>query len=267
MPVANLNGAQIHYTDSGTGSEAIVFSHGLLFNGTMFEAQIAHFQERYRCIAFDHRGQGQSGVTQGGYDIDTLTEDAAALIQHLGLAPCHFVGLSMGGFVGLRLAAHKPDLIKSLTVLDSSAEAEPAVNGPKYRLLNLIARWIGLGVVVGQVLPIMFGKTYLNDPERAEDKRKWANVITGNDRIGITRAVSGVINRKDSSDILGKINKPVGIGVGDEDIATLPEKSERMHKAIAGSRLVYFKGAGHSSSIETPSQVIEIIEDTVSRTS
>ncbi|AXI47701.1 alpha/beta hydrolase [Sulfitobacter sp. SK012] len=265
MPYAKLNGASIHYTDTEGAGETIVFSHGLLFSGAMFEAQIAEFRDRYRCIAFDHRGQGHSGITDSGYDIDTLTDDAAELIRHLDIAPCHFVGLSMGGFVGMRLAAQHPELLKTLTLLDTSADPEPHENGPKYRMLNIVARWIGLWAVIGRVMPIMFGQSFLNDAHRAGERQKWAKIITSNDRIGITRAVQGVIDRKDCKGLLSKIQIPVGIGVGDEDIATVPAKSESLHAAIKGSVLQVFKGAGHSSSIETPRQVNELIQQTIQR--
>ncbi len=265
MPHIDLNGAHIHFTDTGGDSEVIVFSHGLLFNGTMFEAQVAYFRNRYRCITFDHRGQGQSSVTEVGYDIETLTADAAALIGHLGIAPCHFVGLSMGGFVGMRLAARKPELLKTLTLLDTSADPEPIKNGPKYRMLNFVARWIGLWAVIGRIMPIMFGQTFLNDAARVKEKKRWANVITGNHRIGITRAVSGVIDRDGCTELLDEIKLPVGIGVGDEDVATVPKKSERLHSAIMGSELVVFKRSGHSSSIETPEVVNDLIKRTIGR--
>ena len=87
MPYADLNGARIHYTDTGGTGDTIVFSHGLLFSGAMFGAQVDHFRAKYRCITFDHRGQGHSGVPDDGYDMDTLAEDAAALITQLGLSP------------------------------------------------------------------------------------------------------------------------------------------------------------------------------------
>ncbi|AVO36734.1 alpha/beta fold hydrolase [Pukyongiella litopenaei] len=265
MPSLNINGARIHYEDTGGDGDPVVFSHGLLFSGAMFEAQVAHFQDRFRCITFDHRGQGQSGVTEAGYDIETLTEDAAALIAALDAAPCHFVGLSMGGFVGMRLAALRPDLLKSLTLLETSAEPEDPQNAPKYRVLNIVARWVGLWAVTGRVMPIMFGRTFLADPDRAGERRRWSAAIAGNDRIGITRAVSGVIGRPGCVDLLGRIRLPVGIGVGDEDVATVPEKSERLHRDIDASELVLFSGAGHSASIETPDQVNELIERTIRR--
>lgn len=265
MPYADLNGAHIHFTDTSEGVETIVFSHGLLFSGAMFGAQIAHFRDRYRCITFDHRGQGQSGVTDDGYDIETLTADAAALIRHLGVAPCHFVGLSMGGFVGMRLAARKPELLKTLTLLETSADSEATEDKSKYRLLNFIARWVGLWAVIGRVMPIMFGRTFLNDSTRVKEKKRWAKEITSNHRIGISRAVSGVVDREGCADLLGAIKLPVGIGVGDENVATVPEKSERMHAAIKESELAVFKHAGHSASIETPTLVNDLIERTIKR--
>ncbi|RLJ59909.1 pimeloyl-ACP methyl ester carboxylesterase [Litoreibacter meonggei] len=265
MPHIDLNGAHIHFTDTGGDGDVIVFSHGLLFSGAMFEEQIAHFRGSFRCITFDHRGQGQSGITDDGYDIDTLADDAAALIAHLGIAPCHFVGLSMGGFVGIRLASRQPDLLKTLTLLDTSADPEPKENGPKYRLLNFVARWFGLRLVISSVMPIMFGQTFLRDADRKNDKKRWASAIAGNDRVGITRAVSGVIYRDGCSDLLGQINLPVGIGVGAEDVATDLSKSERLHAGINGSELAVFTGAGHSSSIETPVLVNDLVERTIAR--
>lgn len=265
MPKIELNGTRIHFTDTGGKGEPIVFSHGLLFSGAMFEAQVAHFKDRYRCITFDHRGQGESGVAEGGYDIESLTADAAALIRHLDIVPCHFVGLSMGGFVGMRLAANERGLLRTLTLLETSADPEPRENAPKYRMLNLVARWIGLWAVIGRVMPIMFGQTFLTDPARASERKRWAKAITSNHRIGITRAVRGVIDRKGCADMLDKIEIPVGIGVGDEDVATIPEKSERIHRAVKGSELEVFRCAGHSSAIEVPDQVCALIERTIQR--
>src|SRR5213078_2875597 len=111
MPKLSVNGVELHYEDSGSGPP-VVFSHGLLWSGRMYAAQVATLADRHRCITYDHRGQGQSPVSPTAYDMDTLAEDAAALIEKLGALPCHFVGLSMGGFVGLRLAIRRPELLR-----------------------------------------------------------------------------------------------------------------------------------------------------------
>src|SRR6185312_6315936 len=110
MPSIKVNGVELFYKESGSGPEAIVFSHGLLMDHTMFEHQRAAFDSRYRVIAYDHRGQGQSADPGSGYDMETVAQDAADLIKSLHAAPCHFAGLSMGGFVGMRLAARHPEL-------------------------------------------------------------------------------------------------------------------------------------------------------------
>ncbi|SFK58397.1 alpha/beta fold hydrolase [Shimia haliotis] len=265
MPYADLNGAHIHYTDTGGDGPAVVFSHGLLHHGGMFAAQVAHLEDRFRVITFDHRGQGKSGVTEGGYDLDTLCEDAAALISHLGAGPCHFVGLSMGGMVGMRLAARRPELVRTMVLLNTSAEQEPASNLPKYKLMAFCARWLGLGSVVGGAMKSMFGETFLNDPDRSQERAYWRRSMASGNRIGVTRAVAAVFSRDSCEALLGQIDVPVGIGAGAEDVATVPEKSERIAAEITGAELVIFQGAGHSSTIETPDQVNALIDATVAR--
>ena len=265
MPKINVNGVDLHYTDTGGNGAAIVFSHGLIMSGKMFSAQIDRLKGRYRCIAYDHRGQGGSEITETGYDMDTLTDDAIALISQLNVAPCHFVGLSMGGFVGMRLAARRPELVKSLTLLETSADTEPKENAPKYRMLNFVARWFGLGLVVGRVMPILFGKTFMSDPSRSADRKLWRDRIVGNHRIGITRAVTGVIERKGVFDELKNISCPTLVAVGDEDTATVPAKSERIASAVKGSQLTIIPAAGHSSTVEIPDVVSDIIENFVDR--
>ena len=169
----------------------------------MFDAQIAALKDRYRCVSFDFRGQGQTEVTKDSYDMDTLYEDAAALIETLNLAPCHFAGLSMGGFIGMRLAARRPELLRSLILMETSADPEPVENIPRYRQLGAVARYIGLRPVAGRVMPIMFGRTFMTDPARAADRKLWQERLAGNDKKGILRALNGVIERKPIYDELG----------------------------------------------------------------
>ncbi|WP_371169177.1 alpha/beta fold hydrolase [Aliiroseovarius sp. 2305UL8-7] len=261
MPHLNVNDVMLHYTDQGQGAETILFSHGLLFSGEMFAAQVSALSDDYRCITFDHRGQGQSDVAKDGYDMDTLTDDAAALIEALGIGPCHFVGLSMGGFVGMRLGLRKRELLKTLTLIETSADPEPKENHFRYKLLNVVARWFGLKAVVGKVMPIMFGQTFLKDDKRRAERQHWRSRIAASNRFGITRAVNGVIHRDGIYDQLPQMSVPTLILSGDEDVATTPEKSRRMHNAIKGSKLVSVPKAGHSATIEAPEAITKAISD------
>ena len=76
MPTLELNGARIYYEDSGGSGAPVVFAHGLLWSCRVFDPQVAALRDRFRCVAFDFRGQGQSEVTESGYDLETLTADA-----------------------------------------------------------------------------------------------------------------------------------------------------------------------------------------------
>lgn len=261
MPKIEINGVLIHYQIRGKGSETIVFAHGLLWSEKIFENQIDALQDRYRCISFDFRGQGQTAVTGAGYDLETLYADTVSLMEALEAVPCHFVGVSMGGMVGLRIAARRPELIKSLALFATSADAEPEENKKRYRTLTFIARIFGLRMVANKIMPVMFGKSFLNDPQRAESKRQWRQNLIANRRSGITRAVIGVIEREPIYDEINKISAPTLIARGDEDAAISMEQAKRIHSRIAGSKLAIIPRAGHTPTVEEPAMVNELIEN------
>jgi 3-oxoadipate enol-lactonase len=261
MPLIDVNGASVYYESTGEGSEAIVFAHGLLWSGEMFAAQVAEFSKRYRCVTFDLRGQGRTPVTAGGYDMDTLANDAVGLIEALGLGKVHLAGLSMGGFIALRVAARRPALVRSLILLETSCEPEPKEKVGRYKTLGFVGRYFGYGAVANQVMPIMFGATYMEDAARADERNVWRERLIANDRVGIQRALAGVIERPSVENELSKILAPTLVIVGDEDIATVPARAERIRDGIAGAKLVVIPRAGHSSTIEEPVAVNAAISE------
>jgi 3-oxoadipate enol-lactonase len=252
MPFLDVNGTRLYYEDTGGSAEPIVFSHGLLWSGRMFDKQVAALKDRYRCITYDHRGQGQSDLWKVDIvDMETVYADGVGLIEKLGVGPCHFVGLSMGGFVGMRLAARRPDLLRSLSLLETSADPEPPENVPRYKLLTFVARWFGMGLVAKKVMPIMFGRTFLEDASRAAERAEWERRLK-ECRRDIWRAVNGVIYRRAVYEELSRVKTPTLVLVGGEDTATVPAKAERIHEAIAGSKLVKMPRGGHTSTVEEP---------------
>jgi pimeloyl-ACP methyl ester carboxylesterase len=255
MPFLDVNGTRLYYEDTGGSGEPIVFSHGLLWSGRMFDKQVAELKSRYRCITYDHRGQGQSDAWNvHTVDMETVYADGVGLIEKLGVGPCHFVGLSMGGFVGMRLAARRPDLLRSLVLMETSADPEPAENVPRYKLLTFIVRWLGARLVSKKVMAIMFGRSFLQDPKRAAERAEWEGKLL-NIRRDIWRAVNGVIYRRAVYEELARVKTPTLILVGEEDVATVPAKAERIHGAIAGSKLVRMPRGGHTSTVEEPELV------------
>src|ERR1700744_2820913 len=257
MPMIRANGTSLYYEDTGGAGAPVVFSHGLLWNTKLFAPQIAVLKDRYRCIAYDHRGQGRSADdTARAISVETLTADAAALIEKLDLGPVHFCGLSLGGIVAMRLAIGRPHLIRSLVLLDTTADAEPYKL--KYQAMNLIARFAGLGAVSGGIMPALYGKTTLNDPARADERYAWKQQLESN-RNTIWRAVNGVLDRKSIYGELGKIAAPTLIAVGEEDTSTPQAMAERIAGAIVGAKLVVIPDAGHGTTLEQPAIVTAAI--------
>ena len=262
MPIINVNNVDIYYEDSAPNDKqkpVMVFAHGLLWNTGMYDKQVEYFKADYRCIAFDFRGQGQSEVTKSGYDMETLTEDTLALLDALQINKCHFLGLSMGGFVAQRIALKRPELLLSLTLIETSADPEDPTNVPKYRKLMKAVRWLGMKRVSKNIMPIMFGSSFLADKSRKADRREWLSILQSNRKGGVVKATTGVIERLATYDQLSDIKTPTLIIVGDEDVATPYAKAERMHFAIAGSKLVVIEGAGHTSTVEEPEKVNKVI--------
>ncbi|MBA3458219.1 MAG: alpha/beta fold hydrolase [Deltaproteobacteria bacterium] len=262
MPTIEVNGTTLFYVDTGPGTtgETIAFSHGLLWGTELFAAQIEALRGRYRCIAWDHRGQGQSApdLNRECIGMELVWQDAVALLEKLGTGAVHFCGLSMGGFVGMRMAARRPDLVRSLMLLETSSDPEPVENLKRYRLLISVVKMFGPGVVRGQVAPIMLGRTILTDASRRKERGRYTALMSR--RRDGWRAVNGVVDRAGIHDELARISTRTLIVVGDEDVATPLPRAEKIAHAIAGSRLVQIPRAGHSSPVEEPAAVTAAIE-------
>jgi len=256
MPMADVNGTSLYYEDTGPGStgETVVFSHGLLWGTELFAPQVEALRGRYRCIAWEHRGQGKSAADHRHcIDMELVWSDAVALLEKLGVGPVCFVGLSMGGFVGLRMAARRPELVNKLVIIESSAEPEPRENIGRYRMLVAASRVIGVRALAGRVAPIMLGRSILSDPTRKAEVERYKAIMSS--RRDVWRAVNGVVDRAGVEGELSRIRTPTLVIVGEEDVATPRAKAERVVAGIAGARLVSIPRAGHSSTVEEPAAV------------
>lgn len=268
MPTLSINGAQIYYEDSAPNQDnlpqdqqkpVLLFAHGLLWGTHLYDKQVEHFKSSYRCIAFDFRGQGKSEVTKSGYDMDSLAEDAIALLEALEISKCHLVGLSMGGYVAQRVALKRPDLLHSLILLDTGAEAENPEKKADYKKMLRAIHWLGMKRISKKVMPIMFGETFLNDKSRKQEYKTWLEHLRKNNKKGAMRATAGVIERDGVLSRLPDINLPTLIVVGDEDKPTPYEEAQKMHFAIKGSKLAVIKQAGHSTPVEQPERLNQVM--------
>jgi pimeloyl-ACP methyl ester carboxylesterase len=256
MSLIHIHGADIDYIDLGAGPETIVFIHGLMLARESYDRQIEAFQSDYRIIAYDLRGQGRSQKTTDRLDLESLTEDAAALVETLNGAPVHIVGFSMGTFIAMRLAARYPHLVRSLTLIGPSAEAEDPENMPRYEMLIRLVRLFGARPFVSPMMKILFGDTYLADRGRREERKRWRRILARLPR-ALHRAAAASAHRKPIADELPGILAPTLVVSGAEDRPIAPSKSRAVAGAIAGAEFISFPSTGHAAMIERPKEFNE----------
>ncbi len=264
MPQIKVNGVELFYTEQGSGDETIIFGHGLLMDNTMWDLVAPQFAKSYRVICFDFRGQGNSEDPGRDFSMDSLVEDTAALIQVLTNKPVHYVGLSMGGMVGMPLAARHPKLLHSLVLLDTSAQAEPWFNKIKYAVMIIIVKLFGVKLLVPSMMPLMFGKSFLKNPVNRELISRWKQKLLALKKT-IIGPVSGVTKRRDVTQELTNIICPALIVVGDEDLTTVVSCAENITAHITGSELKIIPQCGHSSALEKPVQIVDVMKDFYSK--
>ncbi|MCB9006721.1 MAG: alpha/beta hydrolase [Ardenticatenaceae bacterium] len=252
MPQIRVNNVELFYEEQGSGSEVMLFSHGYLMDHTMYAGQIEAFKDRFRCVAYDHRGHGRSEQVTSSYDLDALVNDAIALIEALEIGPVHFVGMSTGGFVGLRLALRRPDFCGAHRHL---ADAEDK----KIEAVQLAAKngeygWLATRRLAGNAI---FYEVFLDDDQRKDEVKKWRGIITGHNTKAVTAFANAIFSRDSVVDQLGNIQTPTVVIVGKHDSATPASYSQTMADRIHDCRLRVIPDSGHSSPVEKPRAVAE----------
>jgi len=262
-----VNGVRLRLEEEGSGTESVVFSHALVADRRMFDGQVAALRDGYRCIRYDHRGHGQSELPRETIvGMETMYDDAVALIEDLDLAPCHWVGLSLGGLVGMRLAARRPDLLRSAVLLETPPAArERAVNrlqaGLSLVVLKVLGPRLAARVVLEPTMRRFYGSTFRRDPTRRDDYLAERASMAARIQATSPAVVWGVLNRAPMCDQLSGIKVPTLVIVGDEDAAIPPARAKRVASAIPQARFEIVRGAGHASTVDQPATVSALIAD------
>ncbi|MDT0632003.1 alpha/beta hydrolase [Rubrivirga sp. S365] len=266
MPTLSLNGAEAFYADSGGDGEPVVLGHGYLMTSALWDRQAEALAEAgYRAVRLDWRGQGRSEVTAGGYDPWGLAADALALADRLGLERFHWVGHSMGGYVGYRLALRAPRRVASLVQIGTAAGAEGGAARRQYDALLWALRALGYGAVLGRVLPILYGPTYLADPARAADRTEQERRIRSNSRAGVFRAGRGIFGRDDVAGQLGRITAPTLVVTGEHDRPHPPHQGRADAERIPDATFVELADVGHTPPAEAPAETTRLVLDWLRR--
>lgn len=244
----------LHYgIDGRNRGQSIVLSGSLGSDVRMWLPQLKPLVEAgYRVVRVDHRGHGGSPVPPGPYTMDDLGSDMVELIDRLGGKPVHWVGLSLGGIVGMWLGQHAPDRVASLTLCCTSAELPPEPWAERARLVRSQGTAAVADAVVGRWLTETAAAA---DPGLVEWLRSMILTTPAEgyasccDAIGTMDLVPG----------LASITAPTLVIAAEQDPATPPEHGRRIAEGIPGARLEVIGPAAHLASVEQPEKVSELI--------
>jgi 3-oxoadipate enol-lactonase len=155
---AITNGIEINYTIEGQGPW-VVMSHSLACDRSMWDEQAQLLKARYRVLRFDTRGHGGSDAPDGAYTLDMLSDDLLGLLDGLSLEAPHFIGLSMGGMIGMTFALRHPGRFRSLVLCDTSSRI-PQDAGPIWEGRIKIAAEQGMEPLVEPTLQRWFTEPF-----------------------------------------------------------------------------------------------------------
>ena len=248
MSHANVNGVNLNYEVAGPeDGTPILLSNSLASNLTMWDLQVEPLEmEGFKVIRYDSRGHGKSDAPEGPYSIEMLADDAAGLLDHLGIGQAHFCGLSKGGMVGQMMGVRHADRVKSLTIADSAAHM-PAKDMWEQRIATV--RDGGMEAVVDGTVDRWF--THAGQQRIPDEVEKVREMILTTPPTGFI-ACGQAIMAMDMRPTNPNIAKPTLVLCGEQDQGTTPAQAKEIADAIPGAVLELIPHAAHLANIEQP---------------
>lgn len=271
MPTIRTDdGVDLYYEEAGSGIP-MVFVHEFAGDYRSWEPQMRFFSRRYRCIAYSARGYHPSAVPSDpkAYSQDRATDDIAAVVNGLGLAQAHIVGLSMGAFATLHFGLRYPQLARSLTAAGVGYGAEPGKREQFRRETDAAIARIRAETMAE------FGKTYGRGPTRLvfeeTDPRGYAEFLAQlceHSTEGSALTMQGVQRERPSLFDLAEgfraFTTPTLVVAGDEDDPTL-EPALYLKRTIPTSALLVLPKCGHTMNLEHPDAFNRAVLDFVTQ--
>ena len=267
MPVLHTRGARISYSRTGTG-ETVLLIQGVGAVSDAWMPQVEALRYRFNVITFDNRGIGASTITEGRLTIESMADDALAILNAEGIDRCHVVGHSMGGLIAMQLALTSPRRVKSLTLLSTFPDGK---SGSRLTLANLLT---GIRTRVGTkamrrnaFLSLVLSKAGMQRENIQRLKTQMTNLFGRDlaDQPAIIMKQLRAMSRFDPTWRLRSLSSIRTLVVtGAEDRIALPEYGRKLAAAIPGARYVELAKSGHAVPIESPALINRMLYDHMS---
>ncbi len=253
-----VNNTYLAYDDHGIGLP-ILFLHAFPLNRSMWQGELITLlsDERYRLLALDWRGFGESEITNPISTMELFADDVAGLMDSLGIQQAVLCGLSMGGYAAFAFLRKYPQRISGLILADTRPGADTPEAQANRENVARIAETQETGAIADLQVPRVLSEyTRQHHPEVEIRVRQMIEAATSQ---GIAAASRGMALRADSTELLAGITCPTLVLVGEQDALTPPSVAQEYAAQIPGAQLVVITNAGHLSNLEQPEAFLQAV--------
>ena len=252
-----VNGFDMNFRIEGLeGAPWLTFANSLVTSLEMWDEQVRALKDRYRILRYDMRGHGRTDTPRASYTVAELAGDVLGLWGALGVDRSHFVGLSLGGMIGIHLAARHPKRFRCLVASDCRADANEAYQGVFVERIRM-TRENGMAGMVEPTLARFFTQRFIESNPGAV--ARMSGMIRGTSAEGHISCCEALRGLSEGAN-LPKIAVPTLYLGGEHDLGGPPELMRAMAAATPGARYAMIEGAGHISNIEAPARYLAEVE-------
>jgi 3-oxoadipate enol-lactonase len=238
--------------DGPSAAPALLLGSSLGTTAAMWQPQVEVLSRHFRVVRFDHRGHGRSSVPDGPYALADLGRDVLALLDDLGLDRVSYAGVSLGGMVGMWLAANAPQRIDRLGLICTSAYVPPPA---KWLTRAETVRTEGLAAIADAVVGAWFTPQFRDaHPETFASFLAMMRAAPPLGYAGCCAAIAGMDLRTE----LPRIVAPTLVIAGASDLAIPPDHGRAIAEELPGSRFELVAGA-HIASVESADAVTTLL--------
>jgi 3-oxoadipate enol-lactonase len=264
MPVADLNGFQIHYDVHGDG-DALVCVHGLGCDRRAWALQIGPFSQQHKTVVFDNRDVGQSTLATSDYTTADMAADVLALADHLELDSFHLLGISLGGMISQQVALAAPERVRTLTlaVTHGGVQKGGQLRG---RLLGAYARHLPLEDRVDNLLYLCYTEAFFENDSMYEFMR---NALLENPYPQPPEAFARQANAgslHDLRDRLPELTMPVHVIGAERDLMIPIWKADELAALIPGAKYTKIPAQGHGVMWEAADEFNAVVTEFLATT-